>query len=79
MKLSRKNKSSLWLSFVFPSLTLVLSLTGCANVSPELKSEPKATPLESQFDISSWRREVQSYYNEQKELLNIVEKRYSDK
>lgn len=68
-----------WPSCVFLNLLLGLTLTACAPASPVLKKEPKPLPLETQFDVSNWERNVESYCNKLEELLTTVEKRYSDK
>lgn len=78
MKLNRKSKASRWLSCVSLNLLLVLTVTGCATESTTLKNEPKPLPLETQFDVSSWERNVESYCNRLGELLTTVEKRYSE-
>lgn len=78
MKLNRKSKASRWLSCVSLNLLLVLTVTGCATESPALKSEPKPMALETQFDVSSWEQNVESFSNRLEALLTTVEKRYSE-
>nr|DAU41068.1 MAG TPA: hypothetical protein [Caudoviricetes sp.] len=68
-----------WPSCVFLNLLLGLTLTACAPASPVLKKEPRALPIETQFDVLSWEQSVDDYCKRFEDLLNTVEKRYSSK
>lgn len=50
-----------------------------APASPVLKKEPRALPIETQFDVLSWEQSVDDYCKRFEDLLNTVEKRYSSK
>lgn len=74
-----KNQQLRWPSCVFLNLLLGLTLTACAPASPVLKKEPRALPIETQFDVCSWEQSVDDYCKRFEDLLNTVEKRYSSK
>lgn len=67
------------LSFASLSLMLVMSLTACAPASPVLKREPQPLPIETQFDVSSWEKNVDGYCKKLEELLITVENRLAEK
>nr|DAY48582.1 MAG TPA: hypothetical protein [Caudoviricetes sp.] len=79
MRHNTKIKQLLSLRCVLLNLTLALTLTACAPALPVLKKEPRALPIETQFDVCSWERSVDDYCKKFEDLLNTVEKRYSSK
>ena len=77
MRHNTKIRQSLSPRCVLLNLTLALTLSACAPASPVLKKEPRALPIETQFDVLSWEQNVDDYCKRFEDLLNTVEKRYS--